>query len=239
MILADRAQALQYLRKLCSHPLLVLDQSVPEHVAAVHAELGGNWAAAQVTASTLVMRRAVDRLFATLNYSGVYADPTLLLSNPMTLSQAPRARDQDIRAAKVTYLAHHCRSQLQSSFKLLRVQPQVMRLSYAWRRRLCTMWRTRRSCRRCESSWRNAASALGRVLICPAAEADQALYIKREDQDRHFKELFSAMYRRLCQNIAFRLTSGCQPRTERNPDMRRQARAAAMRRATGCWCSRS
>ncbi len=41
-------QALQYLRKLCSHPLLVLDPSVPEHVAAVHAELGGNWAAAQV-----------------------------------------------------------------------------------------------------------------------------------------------------------------------------------------------
>ena len=34
------AQALQYLRKLCSHPLLVLDPSVPEHVAAVHAELG-------------------------------------------------------------------------------------------------------------------------------------------------------------------------------------------------------
>lgn len=28
-------QALQYLRKLCSHPLLVLDASVPQHAAAV------------------------------------------------------------------------------------------------------------------------------------------------------------------------------------------------------------
>ena len=44
------AQALQYLRKLCSHPLLVLDPSVPEHVAAVHAELGaGDWPSAQVS----------------------------------------------------------------------------------------------------------------------------------------------------------------------------------------------
>ena len=43
------AQALQYLRKLCSHPLLVLDPTVPEHVAAVHAEVGaGDWASAQV-----------------------------------------------------------------------------------------------------------------------------------------------------------------------------------------------
>ncbi len=30
-------QALQYLRKLCSHPLLVLDGSVPQHAAAVAA----------------------------------------------------------------------------------------------------------------------------------------------------------------------------------------------------------
>ena len=30
-------QALQYLRKLCSHPLLVLDGSVPAHIAAVEA----------------------------------------------------------------------------------------------------------------------------------------------------------------------------------------------------------
>ncbi len=48
------AQALQYLRKLCSHPLLVLDPSVPEHVAAVHAELGpGDWPSAQVSFSLL------------------------------------------------------------------------------------------------------------------------------------------------------------------------------------------
>ena len=40
-------QAMIYLRKLCSHPLLALDESVPEHVAAVHAELGGSWTAAQ------------------------------------------------------------------------------------------------------------------------------------------------------------------------------------------------
>jgi len=45
-------QALQYLRKLCSHPLLVLDPSVPEHVAAVHAELGpSDWSSAQVGSS--------------------------------------------------------------------------------------------------------------------------------------------------------------------------------------------
>ena len=31
------AQALQYLRKLCAHPLLVLDSSVPSHAAAVAA----------------------------------------------------------------------------------------------------------------------------------------------------------------------------------------------------------
>jgi TATA-binding protein-associated factor len=31
-------QALQYLRKLCSHPLLVLDKDVPQHVAAAMAE---------------------------------------------------------------------------------------------------------------------------------------------------------------------------------------------------------
>ena len=43
-------QALQYLRKLCSHPLLVLDPSVPEHMAAVHAELGtSDWSSAQVS----------------------------------------------------------------------------------------------------------------------------------------------------------------------------------------------
>ena len=30
-------QALQYLRKLCAHPLLVLDSSVPSHAAAVTA----------------------------------------------------------------------------------------------------------------------------------------------------------------------------------------------------------
>ena len=30
-------QALQYLRKLCSHPVLVLDRSVPQHAAAVTA----------------------------------------------------------------------------------------------------------------------------------------------------------------------------------------------------------
>ena len=31
------AQALQYLRKLCAHPLLVLDGSVPSHAAAIAA----------------------------------------------------------------------------------------------------------------------------------------------------------------------------------------------------------
>ena len=30
-------QALQYLRRLCSHPLLVLDRSLPAHAAAVAA----------------------------------------------------------------------------------------------------------------------------------------------------------------------------------------------------------
>jgi len=36
-LFADVLQALQYLRKLCSHPLLVLDGSVPQHAAAVAA----------------------------------------------------------------------------------------------------------------------------------------------------------------------------------------------------------
>lgn len=33
-------QALQYLRRLCSHPLLVLDRSLPAHAAAVAAATG-------------------------------------------------------------------------------------------------------------------------------------------------------------------------------------------------------
>jgi len=37
---APRAQALQYLRRLCSHPLLVLDRRLPQHAAAVAAATG-------------------------------------------------------------------------------------------------------------------------------------------------------------------------------------------------------
>ena len=37
MTSSGAVQALQYLRKLCSHPLLVLDGSVPQHAAAVAA----------------------------------------------------------------------------------------------------------------------------------------------------------------------------------------------------------
>ena len=46
-------QALQYLRKLCSHPLLVLDPEAPGHAAAVQAAVGlptatpAAWQAAQ------------------------------------------------------------------------------------------------------------------------------------------------------------------------------------------------
>ena len=46
-------QALQYLRKLCSHPLLVLDAAIPAHVAAVEkatqlkASTPAAWKAAQ------------------------------------------------------------------------------------------------------------------------------------------------------------------------------------------------
>lgn len=46
-------QALQYLRKLCSHPLLVLDPAIPAHVAAVErvtqlkASTPAAWKAAQ------------------------------------------------------------------------------------------------------------------------------------------------------------------------------------------------
>ena len=59
--LALYTQALQYLRKLCSHPLLVLDPSVPEHVAAVHAELGaGDWSSAQVGLSERVPGRFIS-----------------------------------------------------------------------------------------------------------------------------------------------------------------------------------
>ena len=41
-------QALQYLRKLCSHPLLVLQSALPSHVAAVTSVTGtASWEAAQ------------------------------------------------------------------------------------------------------------------------------------------------------------------------------------------------
>lgn len=46
-------QALQYLRKLCSHPLLVLDPAIPAHVAAVEK-------ATQLTASTPAAWKAIQ-----------------------------------------------------------------------------------------------------------------------------------------------------------------------------------
>ena len=43
-----RPQALQYLRRLCSHPLLALDPANPVHVAAATAATGtGTWRAAE------------------------------------------------------------------------------------------------------------------------------------------------------------------------------------------------
>ena len=65
-------QALQYLRKLCSHPLLVLDAAVPEHMAAVAEELGPKpWPAAQVALRELRHAPKLLALKELLNECGI------------------------------------------------------------------------------------------------------------------------------------------------------------------------
>lgn len=67
-------QALQYLRKLCSHPLLVLDAAVPEHVAAVEAQLGP-WAAAQAGLRDLSHAPKLQALKQLLSECGIGVEP--------------------------------------------------------------------------------------------------------------------------------------------------------------------
>lgn len=71
-------QALQYLRKLCSHPLLVLDRGVPEHVAAVEAQLGP-WPAAQAALRDLSHAPKLQALKQLLSECGIGVEPGVLV----------------------------------------------------------------------------------------------------------------------------------------------------------------
>lgn len=72
-------QALQYLRKLCSHPLLVLDAKVPEHVAAVEAQLGElPWPAAQAALRDLSHAPKLQALKQLLSECGIGVEPGAL-----------------------------------------------------------------------------------------------------------------------------------------------------------------
>ena len=72
-------QALQYLRKLCSHPLLVLDAKVPEHVAAVEEQLGP-WHAAQAALRDLSHAPKLQALKQLLSECGIGVEPGALLA---------------------------------------------------------------------------------------------------------------------------------------------------------------
>jgi hypothetical protein len=68
-------QALQYLRKLCSHPLLVLDAAVAQHVAAAAAVANtapGQW---DKTGSALRQLRHAPKLAALLELLQVCFSP--------------------------------------------------------------------------------------------------------------------------------------------------------------------
>lgn len=74
-------QALQYLRKLCSHPLLVLDSTVPEHVAAVAEEIGPKpWPAAQAALRDLHHAPKLLALKELLNECGIGVEQGELLA---------------------------------------------------------------------------------------------------------------------------------------------------------------
>ena len=83
-------QALQYLRKLCSHPLLVLDPAAPGHAAAVQAATGlpaatlAAWKAAQASLHQL---RHAPKLLALKELLQVYnrtSGKTCKLQNPQS-----------------------------------------------------------------------------------------------------------------------------------------------------------
>lgn len=88
---AAGSQALQYLWKLCSHPLLVLDRSVPQHAAAALAETGAAPEAWDTPGSPLRLLRHAPKLLALRQLLQVrlvgiiLLQPFLMIGRPLLL----------------------------------------------------------------------------------------------------------------------------------------------------------
>ena len=95
--LASALQALQYLRKLCSHPLLVLDPSIPAHVSAVEKATGvkaGGPAAWKAIQPSIHLLHHAPKLLALQQLLQVFPippppPPPHPSNNPMCLSLYP------------------------------------------------------------------------------------------------------------------------------------------------------